>query len=258
VPVSKARKLWYLQNFLLSSRDQGKVNVLIVDEAHKLSYELLEEIRLLGNIEYMDEKLIQILLLGQRELDDLLNRADLWQLKQRISVRLTLQALSAGEVEAYVQHRWTVAGGAAHPFTPEAIAVLRKGSGGVPRLINSICENALTQSFADGGRLVEARHMELALADLRLNDQPPPPVAAVPMAVPPPPVKTTPVAPPLHAVRESQDVAEAPKPLPVTAPLNGHTPASSTLLKGFDAYSRKRGFWSRWAERLGLSSEING
>ncbi len=266
VPPSKAKKLWILQKFLLASREQGKVSVLIVDEAHKLSYELLEEIRLLGNIEYMDEKLLQILLLGQRELDDVLNRPDLCQLKQRIGVRLSLQALSSGEVEAYIQHRWTVAGGATHPFTPEAIAVLKKGSAGIPRLINSICDNALTQAFADGGRTVEARHVELAMEDLRLNDRPYVAAAPIPMVAPAPRATITPIVQaPRVVVPESPDATLAaaagaavdhkPLPIPITTPLNGHKPES--VLKGFDAFSRKRGFWSRWAERLGLSSEIN-
>jgi general secretion pathway protein A len=111
IPASKAQRLWTLQKFLLKARQEGKVSVLIVDEAHKLDADLLEEVRLLGNFEHADEKLLQILLIGQSELDDVLNRPDLWQLKQRVSVRLLIEPLSANEVEHYIRHRWRVAGG---------------------------------------------------------------------------------------------------------------------------------------------------
>ncbi len=125
IPASKAQRLWTLQKFLTQSRNSGKVNVLIVDEAHKLTPQLLEEIRLLGNFERADEKLLQILLIGQPELDELLGRADLWQLKQRVSVRVQLEPLSAGEIDLYIQHRWRVAGGAANPaFAPEAVRIV--------------------------------------------------------------------------------------------------------------------------------------
>jgi len=133
----------------LKGKQEGKINVLIIDEAHKLTPEVLEEIRLLGNFEYGDEKLLQVLLLGQRELDDVLNRPSLWQLKQRISVRLTLEPLSTIEVERYIQHRWCVAGGKRPaPFSSGAIAGITKCSQGIPRLINSICDNALMLAIA--------------------------------------------------------------------------------------------------------------
>ncbi len=90
----------------MKGKKEGRVSVLIVDEAHKLSVELMEEIRLLGNLEYGDEKLIQILLIGQSELDDLMNRPELFQLKQRVSVRLAIGPLSVDNVEKYIQHRW--------------------------------------------------------------------------------------------------------------------------------------------------------
>lgn len=173
MPASKAQRLWMLQKFLLRGRKEGKINVLIVDEAHKLSTELLEEIRLLGNLEYGDEKLIQILLIGQSELDEVMNRPELWQLKQRISVRLAIKPLSVDEVEKYILHRWTIAGGKSPlPFIPEAIANIRKFSKGIPRLINSLCDNALTLAFADEARAVSAAHVETAATDLQINEKP--------------------------------------------------------------------------------------
>jgi general secretion pathway protein A len=167
IPASKAQRLWILQRFLLEGAKQGNINVLMIDEAHKLSYELLEEIRFLGNLECGEEKLLQILLFGQSELDDILNRPELWQLKQRISVRLTIGRLAPNEVPAYIQHRWSVAGGHSHPFTQEAIERIERYSRGIPRIINAICDSSLMQAFADESRSVTAEHVDAAAEDLR-------------------------------------------------------------------------------------------
>jgi general secretion pathway protein A len=259
VPASKAQRLWKLQNFLVKSREEGKVNVLVVDEAHKLDYELLEEIRLLGNMEYGDEKLIQILLLGQRELDDVLNQLDLWQLKQRISVRLSIGALSIDEVEYYIQHRWSVAGGATHPFTPEAIAHIKKWSKGIPRLINSICDNALTLALAEESVSVKVGYVDSAAWNLRLMEKPPAPAAAIP-AVHAAPAPAIPVA--VHAAPAAPalaGVAEASSPA-VTPAVNGHSTRPSVappnMIDHDAAARRKRSFWLRWADKLGLSSDV--
>jgi general secretion pathway protein A len=230
VPASKAQRLWLLQKFLMRGREEGKVNVLIVDEAHKLSFEVLEEIRLLGNLEYGDEKLIQILLLGQRELDDVLNQPNLWQLKQRISVRLTLNALSTDDVDRYVQHRWTVAGGKTHPFTPEAVAHLKKWSKGIPRLINSICDNALILAFADESSTVTVEHVDSAAKDLQLIEKPvAPPPAPAPSAV----LAAAPAVAAAAAAKGMTAVAESPveTAAPVMA-VNGHkVMGSATVAK---------------------------
>jgi general secretion pathway protein A len=169
IPSSKAQRLWKLQNLLLQGQSEGKVSALIVDEAHKLSPEVLEEIRLLGNYEEADQKLLQILLVGQPELDDILNREDLRQLKQRVAVRLSIKPLAPPEVGQYIRHRWLRAGGTHPPFSANAIADIADISRGIPRLINSVCENALTLAFAEGSHsLVEPRHVQEAAADLRL------------------------------------------------------------------------------------------
>jgi general secretion pathway protein A len=183
IPASKAQRLWQLQKFLLQGKKEGRVSVLIVDEAHKLSVELLEEIRLLGNLEYGDEKLIQILLVGQSELDELMDRPELWQLKQRVSVRLAIGPLSVDSVDKYVHHRWTTAGGANSPFDAEAIANIRKWSKGIPRLINSLCDNALTLAFADEAHKVGAAYVEAAARDLQLIVKPPEAAAKPPVPV---------------------------------------------------------------------------
>jgi len=184
IPASKAHRLWLLQKFLLKGQREDKISVLIVDEAHKLSAEVLEEIRYLGNFESADAKLLQVVLLGQSELDEVLGRPELWQFKQRISVRLSLQPLGASEVGDYIQHRWTVAGGEQPaPFAPDAVANIAKYSKGIPRLINSICDNALVQAFAECDRTVGADHVQMAARDLLLIEKqislvPPLPVPA--------------------------------------------------------------------------------
>jgi len=215
IPASKAQRLWMLQKFLLQGKKEGRVSVLIVDEAHKLSVELLEEIRLLGNLEYGDEKLIQILLIGQSELDELMDRQELWQLKQRVSVRLAIGPLSVDSVDKYVHHRWKTAGGGDSPFDSEAIANIRKWSKGIPRLINSLCDNALMLAFADESRRVGVAYVDAAAKDLQLIGKPAEP------AKPPAPAVAVP-RPPLSAAAP----VAAPKTSSPAAPANGASPAA--------------------------------
>jgi general secretion pathway protein A len=190
IPASKAQRLWTLQKFLLKGQRDGKASVLIIDEAHKLSSEVLEEIRLLGNFECADEKLLQVVLIGQSELDRVLSQPELWQFKQRISVRLSLQPLGSDEVGDYIEHRWHVAGGKqTAPFSPEAIVNVANWSKGIPRLINSICDNSLVQAFADSSRSVSADHVRMAADDLLLIDKSP---ARQPVRVHPPEMPLTP------------------------------------------------------------------
>lgn len=186
VPASKAQRLWKLQSLLLEGERQGKVSALIVDEAHKLSPEVLEEIRLLGNFEEADHKLLQVLLVGQSELDATLDRPDLFQLKQRVAVRLSIGPLASEEVSQYIRHRWLRAGGVQPPFSAKAMSAIAEASGGIPRLINAVCENALTLASAEGSSLVERAHVQTAAADLHLGtqwtpviDDKPPPVRSV-------------------------------------------------------------------------------
>jgi len=270
IPASKAQRLWMLQSFLVAGTREGNVNVLIVDEAHKLSYELLEEIRLLGNLECGEEKLLQILLLGQSELDAMLNRPELWQLKQRVSVRLSIGSLAPNEVEHYIQHRWTVAGGQAHPFSEEALDQIRKYSKGVPRLINAVCDNALTQAFADESRSVSAAHVDAAAEDLLLMEKPKVSRPAV-VPVPVPPVAAAPAAT-VPAVSSTAAVKAAPRfaPPPAAAPVtvvNGNSAAaavtnakrsSTAALVPMKVAERekkphKTGLLFRWVKKLGFN-----
>jgi general secretion pathway protein A len=174
VPQSKAQRIVRFQELLMDLRSQGKVPVLIVDEAHKLSPEVLEEIRLLTNFETAERKLLQIVLAGQRELACLLNREDLRQLKQRIEIRLQVSPLALSEVGSYMRHRWTCAGACRPlPFSDEAIALIARTSSGIPRLINSICDNALLLADAAGESWIEAHHIRQVLYDLDLIDSVP-------------------------------------------------------------------------------------
>jgi len=193
IPASKPLRLQVLQKMLVKGTEENRIHVLVIDEAHKLNTELLEEVRLLGNFENADAKLLQILLIGQDELDETLSQPELFQLKQRIGVHLTLQHLSAGEVEQYIQHRWRIAGGSLPtPFTADAIAAVARISQGVPRLINSLCDNALVLAFADQGREVSGGHIETAATDLRLVQKRP--AQAAPVVSPQPvPIPMAPV-----------------------------------------------------------------
>jgi general secretion pathway protein A len=170
IPSSKAQRLWKLQNLILQGASEGKVAALVVDEAHKLSPEVLEEIRLLGNFEDADQKLLQILLVGQAELNDVLDRDDLRQLKQRVAVRLSIGPLAMTEVDQYIRHRWLRAGGTKAPFSGAAVEKIADMSRGIPRLINSLCENALTLALGEGCVLVDRQHVEAAASDLHVYE----------------------------------------------------------------------------------------
>ena len=166
VPASKAQRLIKFQEFLLQVKAAGKIAALVVDEAHKLKPSLLEEIRLLSNMELPEEKLLQIVLSGQPELLQVLNRPDLRQLNQRIAVRLSIQLLTDTEVEQYIGLRWSRAGSRPTPFTPNTYPDIARWSRGIPRLVNSICDSALMLAFAEKSAQVEPRHIKEACRDL--------------------------------------------------------------------------------------------
>jgi len=151
IPSSKAQRLMMLKQFLVEGFQNNQVSALVVDEAHNLHPDVLEEIRLLSNIERAEAKLLQVVLAGQTELGSLLNRYDLRQLKQRIAVRLAIQPLSPADVERYIQHRWQVAGATkSHPFESGALARIAQCSRGIPRTVNVLCDNALRNAQAEG------------------------------------------------------------------------------------------------------------
>ena len=161
-----------LNAYLIEAYAQGLRVVLIVDEAQNLSVEALEQIRLLTNLETATQKLLQIILLGQPELRQLVGQPELRQLAQRITARYHLLPLNAQETEAYVRHRLAVAGSTRFPFSRLAIQRLHRHSGGVPRLINTIADRALTAGYVTeqgqiGERLVDRAASEVLASPLR-------------------------------------------------------------------------------------------
>jgi general secretion pathway protein A len=155
-----------LHRFLLECREKGRGVVVVVDEAQDLSAEVLEQLRLISNLETDTEKLIQIVLLGQSELQDLLGRHELRQLAQRVTARYHLGPLSADEVRLYVDHRLSVAGGAGKVvFTPGAIRDLHHLSGGVPRVLNLLCDRSLLAGYVRGARVLEPALVREAARD---------------------------------------------------------------------------------------------
>jgi general secretion pathway protein A len=139
-----------LNHFLLEANRAGRRALLLVDEAQNLSIETLEQIRLLSNLETSTTKLIQIMLLGQPELDALLESRELRQLRQRIGVRWSLSPLSHDEAQAYVEHRIRVAAvGEPELFTPGALREIRRRARGIPRLVNLLADRSLLAGYAD-------------------------------------------------------------------------------------------------------------
>jgi type II secretory pathway predicted ATPase ExeA len=146
---SKAILLGELHRVLLERRSRGQITALVIDEAQSLSAELLEEIRLLANVETVTEKLLPLVLAGQPELRDKLNDPSLRQLKQRISLRCEIVPLSLEEASAYIAFRIREAGGdASKLFTREAVTLIHQRSRGIPRVISVICDNALISGLA--------------------------------------------------------------------------------------------------------------
>jgi general secretion pathway protein A len=142
--ASKHELVRTLHDFLLSLVPLHGSAVLIIDESQHLSADVLEEIRVLSNLETNDQKLLQVVIVGQLNLLDILQKAELRQLDQRISIRCSLKALTREEVEAYVTHRlWVARGSTSVTFTPKAFDLVHSISGGVPRMINLICDRAL-------------------------------------------------------------------------------------------------------------------
>ena len=172
--ASKAVFLTELERLLTRHRAGGGAIALVVDEAQRLSDELLEEVRLLANIETAEEKLLPLVLAGQPELAERLNTSGLRQLKQRVSLRCEIAPFNLTETAAYIAARIRLAGGeAVRLFTREAVTLIYERSGGIPRTINVICDNALLSGFAAARKPV-ARDMVLEVCrdfDLHGDDR---------------------------------------------------------------------------------------
>jgi type II secretory pathway predicted ATPase ExeA len=172
--------LLQLNEWLLKRYRAGQTAVLIVDEAQDLSSDVLEEIRLLTNLETSSEKLLQIVLSGQPELEHKLNLPQLRQLRQRITLRCKTSLLTKEETRGYISERLRIAGSNGAPiFTPEAVEVVHKFSVGIPRLINLLCEHALITGFAEQQKPVPASIVEGVARDFELDKIEPVPRAGL-------------------------------------------------------------------------------
>ena len=169
---NKGELLLDLGHFVISRGSKKLTTVLIVDEAHHLPADILEEVRLLTNLETTDDKLLQIVLVGQPELDEKLDSVRLRQLKQRIALRARLDPLDANETKGYIERRLQIAGVNSHAstlFSAQTIAAVYRHSRGFPRLINTICENALITAYARHMQSVTPDIIEDVAKDFRLN-----------------------------------------------------------------------------------------
>jgi general secretion pathway protein A len=155
-----------LGHYLLEAHARGRRVVLIVDEAQNLSFETLEQVRLLTNLETATTKLLQIILIGQDELRSLLEQPSLRQLAQRITGRYHLSPLSAEESSGYVKHRMRVAGATAEAFTPGALREVHRLSNGIPRVINVVCDRALLGAFTREDHRVGATYIRQAASEV--------------------------------------------------------------------------------------------
>ena len=168
--TSKTEVLFALNEMILERANVGRTTVLIVDEAHNLDWEVLEEIRLLGNLENRRGKLLQIVLAGQPELDRKMEAPEFRQLKQRIALRCVLQPFRVEETREYIQSRLARAGMKEQTlFTPEMLREIHFRTQGIPRVINAVCDNLLLTAFALESKVVTLEMLDEVAADMRLQ-----------------------------------------------------------------------------------------
>jgi type II secretory pathway predicted ATPase ExeA len=224
---SKTTLLFELERVLLEQREKSITTALVVDEAQSLPDELLEEIRLLSNIETQTDKLLPLVLAGQPELSDRLSQPSLRQLKQRVALRCTLDLLDLLETSAYIAGRIRKAGGQCSAiFTREAIALIHERSGGVPRTISVICDNALVSGFASATRPVGVDIVREVCEEFDLKG------VAKGLRRPGQPAKA--------AARSGAPKAAAVA--PAAAPAGGAAAAAPRVNRLFANFGRKRGF----------------
>jgi type II secretory pathway predicted ATPase ExeA len=171
--TSKPARLAALQKMFLEKQKRGGTSILIVDEAHLLTIELLEEIRLISNADTYREKLLQVILCGQPELMPMLQLRELRALQQRITQYCSLRPLSLPETHSYVAERLQAAGlTGASPFCSESIELVHRYSQGVPRLINQVCDGALVIGFSTGRKEIQPHVIEESATQLQLSLEP--------------------------------------------------------------------------------------
>jgi len=180
---SKSQILLRLYNWLLERYRAGETAVLIVDEAQNLADEVLEEIRMMTNLETFTEKLLQIVLVGQTELEQKLKQPNLRQLRQRLTLRAKTHPLTLEETKSYIQQRLRIAGSNGQAiFDAEALTSIHRYSSGIPRVVNLICEHCLVSAFVDQQKKVASSIVDAVARDFDLGDNhsaiaPPPPPA---------------------------------------------------------------------------------
>jgi type II secretory pathway predicted ATPase ExeA len=168
--TSKTEVLFALNQLLVEQAQDGRTVVLIVDEAHNLEWEVLEEIRLLGNLENRNGKLLQIILAGQPEFDRKLDAPNLRQLKQRVVLRCALEPFTLRDATDYMQSRLEKAGMPNQTvFSEELIADIHLRSRGIPRVINAICDNLLLTAFAQEEKICNRAMLDEVCQDMRLE-----------------------------------------------------------------------------------------
>jgi general secretion pathway protein A len=155
-----------LNRYLLDAHARGRRTVLIIDEAQNLSAEVLEQVRLLTNLETATQKLLQIILIGQPELRTLLERDEMRQLAQRVTARYHLEPISREETRAYIQHRLQVCGISHSIFRKDAIEAIHQLAGGIPRLINVLCDRSMLGAYAEGESRVDGRIVKKAAKEV--------------------------------------------------------------------------------------------
>lgn len=174
---SKGAMVLQLYHWLLERYRNGQKAVLVVDEAQTLSFELLEEIRLLTNLETSTAKLLQVVLCGQPELEEKLKLPELRQMRQRIVLWCRTYPLTLEETGKYIDRRLRVVGASFNPIQPDAMRRIHRFSGGIPRVINLVCEHALIAAFAErktsiSAELVDAVARELSLSEVESGSEP--------------------------------------------------------------------------------------
>jgi general secretion pathway protein A len=168
---NKSQQLLKLNQWLLERFRAGETTVLIIDEAQNLTYPVLEEIRLLTNLETSTEKLLQIVLSGQPELEEKLQLPEMRQLRQRIMLRCKTAPLTKEQTVDYIARRLTIAGGSGNSiFSPKAIETVYLYSMGIPRVVNLLCEHSLINAYAEGQRPISPKIVEDVAHEFRLDE----------------------------------------------------------------------------------------
>src|ERR1035441_975128 len=169
---TKSGMLLQLNRWLIERFRNDGLCAIVVDEAQNLSWELMEEIRLLTNLETSSEKLVQIILSGQPELEEKLRDPSVRQLRQRISLWCRTRPLTSEETKAYIAKRLRIAGASQPVLTPEAVLLVHQYSKGIPRLINLICEHAMISAYVEQIKPIPPRIVESVCLELDLDQQP--------------------------------------------------------------------------------------